>query len=272
MVLTHLVPPPPANSVVFHPENNRIIWTSSSPGQVENSSRLAPPNWRLTGNGKEPNLSTVNEKSSTFNYVPKPRVNVPKWLGPWGLPKQSHCARCLQYYALPHPRCLSDSVRPVFIQPDACPLSQPCERSEQLPRRPASAPRALSSPQAAKQSICRGSFSRIGTGSKASCMAASSHRSSLNRNGPGRAVPGPRTSPAKRPTVMLDRDPSYRPYDNTAINTGLPPGLSPPLPQQKPRPFRPASNTPSRNSLALGFLPSPGIQSLVVIGQASDGV
>lgn len=34
-------------------------------------------------------------------------------------------------------------------------------------------PRSSDSPQAARQSICRGSFSRIGTGSKASCMAAS---------------------------------------------------------------------------------------------------
>lgn len=37
---------------------------------------------------------------------------------------------------------------------------------------PAWAPRSLGSPQAARQSICRGSFSKIGTGSKASCMAA----------------------------------------------------------------------------------------------------
>jgi len=56
----------------------------------------------------------------------------------------------------------------------------------------------------------------------------------------GRVGPGPGTSPVKAPTVRLDRDPSYRPYDNTAINTGLPAGLNPPLPQ-KPRPFRPSA-------------------------------
>lgn len=46
---------------------------------------------------------------------------------------------------------------------------------------PAWAPRFLGSPQAARQSICRGSFSKIGTGSKASCMAAGRVAATVSR-------------------------------------------------------------------------------------------
>lgn len=93
-------------------------------------------------------------------------------------------------------------------------------------------PRPRGSPQAARQSICSGSFSRIGTGSKASCMAAGAS--------PPPSRPCYWEEPADRenrehpdPT----RDPAYRAFSNTSIlAAGLPAALSPPLPPQKLRP------------------------------------
>lgn len=93
--------------------------------------------------------------------------------------------------------------------------------------------RPLGSPQAARQSICRGNFSRIGTGSKASCMAAGGE-------------PRPSSSPpesAEGPGARTDRreegegSPSYKTGSEAAIfYAGLPVWSGPPLPAPRPAP------------------------------------
>lgn len=107
-------------------------------------------------------------------------------------------------------------------------------------RSPAAAPRSSDSPQAARQSICRGSFSRIGTGSKASCMAASRESPGQpHSRGLGRAVnrtalrEGPSGTCPETPTTGLSAtEPSSTP-------DFLPAKPAPSAAEA--RPFRPSS-------------------------------
>lgn len=171
-------------------------------------------------------------------------------MGPWDRPK-SPTANAIY-------NTLCTPFIPVPGRPHARPLRQPCNSSGPLLRSRAP-PRPLGFSAHPRQPNSRSAEAAfLGSAPvrrRRAWRRAGSRWDSLTLSALGRAR---EQGPTPKGDQHLARDPNYRPFTNTAItSTGLPSGLSPPLPQAKSRPFRPALRASPRNPIMLGFLFRP---------------